>query len=144
MVLYIVAVRDGRTGLPKVIRHGSLGEVSFAPVSQSTNHVPERMQISSPSHKWHWLSSINLTNAWWRELYYYYYIFECARAAYKTSTRDCSPWGTVHEKTNTQKVYWDTTKNCWPSHKSLLPHLSYIYNYSELILNILLHALNTI
>jgi len=26
--------------------------------------------------------------------------------------------------THTQQVYWDATKNCWPSHKSLLPHLS--------------------
>ena len=29
---------------------------------------------------------------------------------------------------HTQKVYWDTTKNCWPSHKALLPHLSDLHN----------------
>ena len=54
--------------------------------------------------------------------YHYYYIFECTRATYKMSTRDCSPWGTVQKYT--RAMHWDTTKNCWPSHESLLPHLS--------------------
>ena len=36
-------------------------------------------------------------------------------------------------KTNTQKVYWDTTKNCWPSHKSLLPHLSDRHPHSSFL-----------